>query len=56
MLYNRKTWQNHRGSEWYYKQIWAPRFLYYMNLIDELEKSSKVLGTFYNMKVISLKN
>jgi len=56
MLYNRKTWQNHRGTEWYYKQIWAPRFLYYMNLIDELEKSSKVLGTFYNMKVISLKN
>jgi len=54
MLYNRPFWRNNPSPQWYYKAIWAPRFLDFMNNIDRLSDWGQILGTFANMRVIKL--
>ena len=54
MLYNRPFWRNNPSPQWYYKAIYAPRFLDFMDNIDSLTDWGRVSGSFANIRVIEL--
>ncbi len=54
LLYNRQYWQNHPRSEWYYRTIWAPRFLDFMDNMDSLSDWGTVVGSAANVRLIKL--
>ena len=54
MLYNRPFWKNNPSPQWYYNAIYAPRFLDFMNNIDNLSDWGRVSGSFANIRLIEL--
>lgn len=54
LLYNRNYWKNHPRPEWYYKKVWVPRFLDFMESMDDLWLIGSPLGSFYNLRVLQL--
>jgi len=54
LLYNRQLWKNHPGNQWYYRAIWAPRFLDFMDNVDSIGDWGGIVGTFANMRMIRL--
>jgi hypothetical protein len=55
LLYNRNYWMNHPRPEWYYKKVWVPRFLDFMDNLDQLSSSNSNVEKFHNMLVFKLK-
>jgi hypothetical protein len=54
LLYNRNYWMNHPRPEWYYKKIWAPAFLDFMNNIDKIATSGGLVGQRLNIRLIKI--
>lgn len=54
LLYTRKLWTERTRPEWFYPQIWRPRFLDFMSNIDSLEQSGRGLARSANARLIDL--
>jgi len=51
---NRKTWLEHKGSEWFWKELHRPPILNFMTYVDELEKKNKTVDLGGNCRLIQL--
>ena len=54
LLYTRKLWTETTRPEWFYPQIWRPRFLGVMDSIDALDREGKVTARAGNLRLIDL--
>lgn len=54
LLYNRNYWMNHPRPEWYYKKIWVPRFLDFMDSIDQIANNGGLLAQKFNVRLIEI--
>lgn len=54
LLYTRKLWTENTRPEWFYPQIWRPRFLDVMNNLDELDKSGAAIAKAGNARLFDL--
>ena len=54
LLYNRAYWLNHPRGEWYYRTVFAPRFLDVMENLDSLRDWGQTLAHFQNMSAFKL--
>jgi len=54
LLYTRKLWTERTRPEWFYPQIWRPRFLDFMSNIDALERSGGGVARAANARLIDL--
>lgn len=54
LLYTRKLWTETTRPEWFYKEIWRPRFLDVMDSIDTWDRDGKVIARAGNVRVIEL--
>jgi hypothetical protein len=56
LLYTRKHWLEHQRPEWFFKEIWGKYMLDFMDSVDSLAKSNRVVGTSANLRLIDLKS
>jgi hypothetical protein len=54
LLYTRKLWTETTRPEWFYPQIWRPRFLDVMNNLDELDKGGAAIARAGNARLFDL--
>lgn len=54
LLYTRKHWNEHQRPEWYFKEIWGKYFLDFMDSVDSLAKTNRVVATAANLRLIEL--
>lgn len=54
LLYTRRLWTTNTRPEWFYPQIWRPRFLDMMNNIDEWDRQGKVIARSGNLRLFDL--
>ena len=54
LLYTRKLWTETTRPEWFYPQIWRPRFLDVMNNLDELDKGGAAIAKAGNARLFDL--
>jgi hypothetical protein len=54
LLYTRKLWTETTRPEWFYPQIWRPRFLDVMNNLDELDKGGAAIAKAGNVRLFDL--
>lgn len=54
LLYNRHYWMNHPRPEWYYKKIWVPRFLDFMDSIDHIANNKGLIAKAFNVRLVEL--
>lgn len=54
LLYTRKLWTERTRPEWFYPQIWRPRFLGVMDSIDALDRQGKTIARGANLRLIDL--
>ena len=51
LLYTRRLWTEHTRPEIFYQKVWKPRFLDFMNAIDELDKMGYVTARAGNIRL-----
>jgi hypothetical protein len=54
LLYTRRLWTTNTRAEWFYPQIWRPRFLDMMNNIDDWDRQGKVIARSGNLRLFDL--
>ncbi len=54
LLYTRKLWTERTRPEWFYPQLWRPRFLDVMDSIDSFDREGKVKARAANLRLIDL--
>jgi hypothetical protein len=54
LLYTRRLWTTNTRPEWFYPQIWRPRFLDMMNNIDDWDRQGKVIARSGNLRLFDL--
>ncbi len=54
LLYTRKLWTETTRPEWFYREIWRPRFLDVMDSIDSWDRDGKVIARAGNVRMIDL--
>jgi hypothetical protein len=54
LLYTRRLWTTNTRAEWFYPQIWRPRFLDMMDNIDDWDRQGKVIAREGNLRLIQL--
>jgi hypothetical protein len=54
LLYTRKLWTETTRPEWFYPQIWRPRFLDVMKNLDELDKGGAAIAKAGNVRLFDL--
>jgi hypothetical protein len=54
LLYTRKHWKEHQRPEWFFKEINGKYFLDFMDNVDALAKSNRVIATAANLRLIEL--
>ncbi|MEI8293863.1 MAG: hypothetical protein WCG66_07705 [bacterium] len=54
LLYTRKHWLEHQRPEWFFKEVWGKYMLDYMNNVDTLARTCRVVATFANLRLIDL--
>lgn len=54
LLYTRKHWREHHRPEWFFKEVWGKHALDFMDNVDSLAASNRVLGTAANVRLIEL--
>jgi hypothetical protein len=55
LLYTRKHWLEHQRPEWFFKEVWGKYMLDYMDNVDALAKTCRVVATSANLRIIDLK-
>jgi hypothetical protein len=56
LLYTRQHWQDHQRPEWFFKEIWGKYMLDFMDSVDSLARSNRVVATSANLRLIDLKS
>jgi hypothetical protein len=56
LLYTRKHWLDHQRPEWFFKEVWGKYMLDYMESVDALAKTCRVVATSANLRLIDLKS
>ena len=56
LLYTRKHWTEHQRPEWFFKEVWGKYFLDFMDSVDALAKTQRVVATAANLRLIDLKS
>jgi len=56
LLYTRKHWLEHQRPEWFFKEIWGKYMLDFMDNVDALTKTCRVVATSANLRLIDLKS
>lgn len=54
LLYTRKHWSDHQRPEWFFKEINGKYFLDFMDNVDALAKTNRVVATAANLRLIEL--
>jgi hypothetical protein len=54
LLYTRRLWTTNTRPEWFYPQIWRPRFLDVMDSIDDWDLEGKVIARSGNLRLFDL--
>jgi hypothetical protein len=54
LLYTRKLWMDHKRPEWYWKEVWAPHALDFMDNIDILAGGDATVAAAGNARLIDL--
>ena len=54
LLYTRRLWTTNTRPEWFYPQIWRPRFLDMMDNIDDWDRQGKVIARSGNLRLFDL--
>jgi hypothetical protein len=54
LLYNRNYWMNHPRPEWYYKKVWGPSSLDFMDNIDKIAANGGLIEKKFNIRLIKL--
>jgi hypothetical protein len=54
LLYTRRLWTTNTRLEWFYPQIWRPRFLDVMDSIDDWDLEGKVIARSGNLRLFDL--
>ena len=56
LLYTRKHWLEHQRPEWFFKEVWGKYMLDFMDSVDSLAKTNRVVATAANLRLIDLKS
>ncbi len=56
LLYTRKHWLEHQRPEWFFKEVWGKYFLDFMDSVDALARTQRVVATAANLRLIDLKS
>lgn len=56
LLYTRKHWLEHQRPEWFFKEVWGKYFLDFMDSVDSLARTNRIVATDANMRLIELNN
>jgi hypothetical protein len=56
LLYTRKHWLEHQRPEWFFKEVWGKYMLDFMDNVDSLTKSCRIVATSANLRLIDLKS
>ena len=56
LLYTRKHWLEHQRPEWFFKEVWGKYMLDFMESVDSLASSNRVVATAANLRLIDLKS
>lgn len=54
LLYTRRLWTTTTRPEWFYPQIWRPRFLDFMDNVDAWDRQGKVVAREGNLRLFDL--
>jgi hypothetical protein len=54
LLYTRRLWTTNTRPEWFYPQIWRPRFLDFMDNVDAWDRQGKVVAREGNLRLFDL--
>jgi len=54
LLYTRKLWMDHKRPEWYWKEVWAPHALDFMDNLDAIASDEATIATSANARLIDL--
>jgi hypothetical protein len=54
LLYTRKHWTEHQRPEWFFKEVWGKYFLDFMDSVDSLARTDRVVATAANLRLIEL--
>lgn len=54
LLYTRKHWTEHQRPEWFFKEVWGKYFLDFMDNVDSLARTQRVVATAANLRLIDL--
>ncbi len=54
LLYTRKHWKEHQRPEWFFKEVWGKYFLDFMDNVDALAKTNRVVATAANLRLIEI--
>ena len=54
LLYTRRHWVEHKRSEWYFKEVWGKYMLDFMDDVDGLKLSNRVVAVSANLRLIEI--
>lgn len=54
LLYTRRLWTVATRPEWFYREIWRPRFLDVMNSVDQWDQEGRVIKRSGNLRLFDL--
>ena len=54
LLYTRKHWKEHQRPEWFFKEVNGKYFLDFMDNVDSIARSGRVVATAANLRLIEL--
>ena len=54
LLYTRKHWREHQRPEWFFKEVNGKYFLDFMDNVDAIARTGRVIATAANLRLIEL--
>ncbi len=54
LLYTRRHWKEHQRPEWFFKEVWGRYMIDFMDSVDALALSERVVGRAANLRLIKL--
>ena len=54
LLYTRKLWKTNQRPEWFYLEVNAKYFLDFMDNVDAIARTGRVVATAANLRLIEI--
>jgi hypothetical protein len=56
LLYTRKLWKEHQRPEWFFKEVNGKYFLDFMDNVDAIARTGRIVATAANLRLIELRS